>query len=60
MVGENGLSENQFGSKKGRSIVDAIQAVVHIATNAREGTGKPKGFCAFISIEIRNAFNTAR
>ena len=28
MVGENNLSENQFGFKKGRSTVGAIQAVV--------------------------------
>ena len=60
LVGENGLSENQFGFRKGRSTVDAIQAVVNIATNARKGTGKRKGFCALISIVIRNAFNTAR
>ena len=40
--------------------VDAIQAVVDIATKARRGTGKRKGFCALISIDIRNAFNTAR
>ena len=60
MVGENGLSENQFSFRKGRSTVDAIQAVVDIATKARRGTGKHKGFCALISIDIRNAFNTAR
>ena len=60
LVGENGLSENQFGFRKGRSTVDAIQAVVNIATNARKGTGKRKGFDALISIDIRNAFNTAR
>ena len=34
MVRENGLSENQFGFRKGRSSVDAIQAVVDIATKA--------------------------
>ena len=60
MVGENSLSENQFGFRKGRSTVDAIQAVVDIATKARRGTGKRKGFCALISIDIYNAFNTAR
>ena len=60
LVGENGLSENQFGFRKGRSTVDAIQAVLNIAINARKGTGKRKGFCALISIDIRNAFNTAR
>ena len=60
LVGENGLSENQFGFRKGSSTGDPIQAVVNIATNARKGTGKGKGFCALISINIRNAFNTAR
>ena len=59
MVVENGLSENQFGFRKGKSTVDAIQAVVDIATKQRRGTGKRKGFCALISIDIRNAFNTA-
>ena len=40
--------------------MDAIQAVVNIATNGRKGTGKRKGCCALISIDMRNAFNTAR
>ena len=39
LVGENGLSENQFGFRKGMSTVDAIQAVVDIVTNARRATG---------------------
>ena len=60
MVGENGLSENQFGFRKSRSTVDAIQAVLDIATKARRGTGKRKGFCALLSIDIRNSFNTTR
>ena len=46
MVSENGLSGNQFGFRKGRSTVDAIQAVVEIATKARRETGKQKGLCA--------------
>ena len=46
--------------RKGRSIEDAIQAVVNIATNTRKETGKRKRFCALVSIDIRNAFNTAR
>ena len=53
MVGENGLSENQFGFRTGRSTVDAIQAVVDITAKARRGTGKRKGSCALISIYIR-------
>ena len=60
LVGENGLSGNQFGFRKGRSTVDAIQAMVDTATKARRGTGKRTGFCALISIDIHNAFNAAR
>ena len=60
MVSENGLSANQFGSRKGRSTVDAIQVVVDIATKARREAGKRMTFCALISIDIRNTFNTAR
>ena len=60
MVRENSLSENQFGFRRGRSTVDAIKAVVDIATEARRVTGKCKGFCTLINIDIRNAFNTAR
>ena len=60
MVGENSLWENQIGFLKGRPTVDDIQAVVDIATKARRGTGKCKGFCALVSIDICNAFNTTR
>ena len=49
-----------FGFREGRSTVDAIQAVVDIATKARRGSGKRKGFCALVSIDMRNSFNTAR
>ena len=52
LVGVSGLSENQFGFRKGRSTVDAIEAVVNIDTNARKGTGKLKGLCPLISIYI--------
>ena len=56
----SGPKKNQFGFRKGRCTVDAIQIVVDIATKARRKTGKRKKFCALISIDIRNLFNTAR
>ena len=58
MVRKNGLSENQFGFRKGRSTVDPIQAVVDVATKAKRGTGKHKGFCVLMGIDIRNVFNS--
>ena len=39
IVGENSLSENELGFRKGRSTVDEIKAVVDIATKARRGAG---------------------
>ena len=58
MVVKNSLSENQFGFRKSRSTVDAIQAVANMATKVRRGIGKHKGYCALISIEICYALNT--
>ncbi|XP_043476282.1 uncharacterized protein LOC122507561 [Leptopilina heterotoma] len=58
LVGENSLSENQFGFRKGRSTVDAILAVLEKAKKVKEG--RKKGFCALVSIDIRNAFNSAK
>ena len=60
MDGENNLSENQLCFRKGRSTVDAIRAVVDVATKVKRVTGKRKGFCALVSIDIRIPFNTVR
>ena len=60
LIGENGLSDNQFGFRKGRFTVDTIQAVVDTATKARRGTGERNGFCALITIDMHNAFNSTR
>ena len=38
MVGKNSISENHFGFRKGSSTVDAIQAVVDIATEEKHST----------------------
>ena len=60
---DNGaLSERQFGFRKARSTVDAIQAVVEIATAAIEGGRWRYGtmeYCAVVTLDIRNAFNSA-
>ena len=58
--GENHLSENQSGFRKGRFTVDAIQAVINTAANEKRGTGKRKEFSTLISINTQNAFNSAR
>lgn len=55
-----GLSGNQYGFRKGLSTTDAILEVVNLAKSAKTGTGKNKGYCALVTIDIRNAFNSVR
>ena len=51
MEGKNNLSKNQFRFRKGKSTIDAIWTVVNIATKAKRGTGKLKGFCVLSSLD---------
>ena len=60
MQGDHILSENQFGFRKGRCTIYAIQVVIDIAMEAKRGTGKRKAFYALIRVDICNAFNSAR
>ncbi|KAH8340320.1 hypothetical protein KR059_012377, partial [Drosophila kikkawai] len=57
-----GLSPNQFGFRKGRSTLDAIETVTGIAKSAIAGKrwkGGSKCYCLVVTLDIRNAFNTA-
>ena len=55
-----GLSDKQFGFRKGRSTIDAIDRVVSVAENTVSGSRCTKRMCAIICLDVRNAFNTAR
>lgn len=63
VVEDNGaLSDNQYGFRKHRSTVDAIRAVVDTASAAIEGerwNGGKKEYCAVVTLDVKNAFNTA-
>ncbi|XP_070136104.1 uncharacterized protein [Drosophila bipectinata] len=57
-----GLSPKQYGFRKERSMVDAIAEVVGIARNTITATrwkGGSKQYCLIVTLDIRNAFNTA-
>ncbi|CAB0042384.1 unnamed protein product [Trichogramma brassicae] len=57
------LSDSQYGFRKGRSTVDAIQAVLSTARSAISGKRwhcGTKEYCAIITLDVRNAFNSAR
>ena len=55
-----GLSDDQFGFRKGRSTIDAIDRVVSVAENAVSVSRCTKRMCTVIGLDVRNAFNTAR
>ncbi|KAJ8910519.1 hypothetical protein NQ315_012816 [Exocentrus adspersus] len=54
-----GLSEQQYGFRKGKQTVDAIKEVMRIARNAEEYTWRFRRLCAIITLDVRNAFNSA-
>ena len=49
------LNERQFGFRHGRSTIDALSMV----TNQLEHAKTSKGFAALVTVDIRNAFNSA-
>lgn len=60
--GTRGLSENQYGFRKMRSTVDAIDVVVSTARTAIAGKrwkGGKKQYCAIVALDVKNAFNSA-
>ncbi|CAB0037521.1 unnamed protein product [Trichogramma brassicae] len=58
-----GLSERQYGFRKGRSTIDAIEDVISTAREAIAGKRWHRGtkkYCAMVTLDVRNAFNSAR
>jgi hypothetical protein len=56
---KGGLSDDQYGFRKGRSTSDAIKEVWKMAKFANGGSWGRKNFCALTTLDVRNAFNTA-
>ncbi|CAB0034417.1 unnamed protein product [Trichogramma brassicae] len=58
-----GLSERQYGFRKGRSTIDAIEDVISVAREAIAGKRWYRGtkkYCAVLTLDVRNALNSAR
>ncbi|XP_050090000.1 uncharacterized protein LOC126574085 [Anopheles aquasalis] len=56
------LSTRQFGFRKGRSTISAIEAVLDHAKHALSfgvSNGRNKRCCAVVALDVRNAFNSA-
>lgn len=60
---KGGLADNQYGFRKARSTIDAIKLVVDTARDAIAGDrwkGGSKKYCAVVTLDVKNAFNSAR
>lgn len=58
-----GLSDHQYGFRKGRSTINAIENVIATAREAVAGKRWNRGtkkYCAVVTLDVRNAFNSAR
>lgn len=53
------LSDRQYGFREGRSTVGAVKEVLKIAQYANQGTWRTRELCLLITLDIRNAFNSA-
>lgn len=53
------LSDRQFGFRRGRQTVDAIRKVLKIADEAEAFSSRNRRLCAVITLDVRNAFNSA-
>jgi len=54
------LNTKQFGFRKGRSTIDAVQEVMRIMDKASSGPLYKRKLCAVVALDVANAFNTAK
>ncbi|CAB0043276.1 unnamed protein product [Trichogramma brassicae] len=58
-----GLSDHQYGFRKGRSTINAIENAIATAREAIAGKRWNRGtkkYCAVVTLDVKNAFNSAR
>ena len=58
-----GLSDHQYGFRKGRSTIDAVNLVINTAKQAIAGKRWKRGsknYCAVVTLDVKNAFNSAQ
>lgn len=54
-----GLAENQYGFREGKQTVDAVKKVVAAAEQAAAYSNQCRRLCAVITLDVKNAFNSA-
>lgn len=55
----NGLSDYQFGFRKGKSTVDAIKLLVETAGQTINKRRCLNDYCVVVTLDVKNAFNSA-
>lgn len=54
------LSERQYGFRRGRSTIDAVQEVIEAVRKAEDGNRHSRRMVFLVTLDVRNAFNSAR
>lgn len=54
-----GIDDSQYGFRKGRQTTDAVKKVIRIAERAANYTWKHRKLCVAITLDVKNAFNSA-
>jgi len=54
-----GLSERQYGFRKGRSTIDAISKAMELVVSASSGPLRRREMCTLVALDVANAFNSA-
>lgn len=54
-----GLSDRQYGFRKGRSTIDAIEDVRNVVQRVGTGPLAARDLCVLVAIDVANAFNSA-
>lgn len=52
------LAETQFGFRRGRSTMDAMERVKEFAKFSNSGACKSRELCVLITLDVKNAFNS--
>jgi len=55
----NGLSENQYGFRSGKSTIDAISKAMETVEKASSGPLRRRQLCVLVALDVANAFNSA-
>lgn len=59
LTSSDGIADNQYGFRKKRSTIDAINVVTSIARFAARGAVQHRKLCVLITLDVKNAFNSA-